>query len=238
MSRLSGNPIIVQDAATKLAGDATASAALATSVVTTANIQTVSAALAASAAALIDLADGLVADATAKAALILGVSRPLTTENGSGAAAAANYASRVTLETTGLRKTEILIDIAGLASVATDNDVIGDPTPAANAHIGQIIAAESGTIIFGRITCLEVPATGELDIDLYANSDGTVAGSADGTGDTVLVERAANWAAGDIIQLTGVPAADDYLYLTVGTASTPTAATYTTGIFLIEFWGV
>ena len=38
--------------------------------------------------------------------------------------------------------------------------------------------------------------------------------------------------------MAAAPAADSYLYLTVGTNSTPTAGTYTAGIYLIEFWGL
>ncbi len=240
MSRLSGDPIVVQDAATKLVGDATAVATLATGVVALdANIQTITAQIAQSAAGLIDLADGFVADATAMAALRLGHDGPLAQETGSGATAdVANYASMVTKGTTGLRTTTIVIDIAGYASEATLDDVIADTPAAANGHIGQITASECGTIFAGTMECIEIPATGEIDIDLNADADGTIAGGADGANDTLLLARAANWAAGDRIMLTGLPAANAFLYLTVGTASTPTAGTYTTGIFVITFWGV
>lgn len=225
MSRLSGDLVVVRDAATKLTGDATA-------------LTTFTAAFAASAAALIDIADGLVADATALAALNLGIAGPLATGPGTGADGGDAYNSRVHKELTGLQITEILIDIDGLASVATDNDVIGDPTPAANAHIGQVTAAECGTITAGRMACLQTPLTGEPDIDLYSNASGTIAGDADGTGGTALLERGADWTLADDVALTGVPAANEYLYLTVGTASTPAAGTYTAGIFLITFYGV
>lgn len=217
--------LLVRDFATKMVSDDTA-------------IQTWTTGMAGSAAGMLDIGAGLAADSTAIAALLLAAnSQPMSTEFGTGTSDAANYASRITNDTTGLRKTEILIDIAGLASEATDNDVIGDGTDA-NAHIGRILLADSGTIIGGNVLCLEIPATGEIDIDLYADSSATIAAGADGTGDTALLQVGANWSAGLRKALTGVPAADDYLYLTVGTSSTPTAGTYTTGIFLITFYGV
>ena len=37
---------------------------------------------------------------------------------------------------------------------------------AANAHFGQVLAAESGQIVSGTVTCLEVPTTGVDDIDV------------------------------------------------------------------------
>ncbi len=239
MSRLSGDPLIVRDAVTKITGDAVAQAALvAGNVALDADIQVMTVALAASAAGLLDVADGLVADATAMAALRLGHDGPLAQGTGSGATAdVASYASMVTKGTTGLRTTTIVIDIAGYASEATLDDVIADTPAAANGHIGQITLAECGTIFAGVMECIEIPATGEIDIDLNADADGTIAGGADGANDTLLLARGANWAAGDRIVMTGVPAADDFLYLTVGTASTPTSGTYTTGIFVITFWG-
>jgi hypothetical protein len=134
--------------------------------------------------------------------------------------------------------TKIFVDLTGLASEATDDDIIGDGT-AANSHIGQITAAVNGTIVAGTMLCLEAPATGEVDIDLYSAAEGTGAGGALITSltETALLEVGADWTIDLFRALTGVPAADEYLYLTVGTASTPTAGTYTAGKFLIELYG-
>lgn len=224
MSRLSEDSTIIQGTATKLAGDATA-------------VTTLSTAVAGSPAAVLDIADGIVADPTAVAALNLGASAPLAVARGTGADGNDNYTSRATLEATGLRKVEILIDIDGFVSEATDNDVIGD-SAAANAYIAQVTAAEFGTVLGGTVECLQAPTGGEIDIDLYADASGTIAAGADGTGDTALLQSAADWTIGLKQTMTGVPAANDFLYLTVGTASTPTAGTYTAGIFLITFYGV
>lgn len=143
------------------------------------------------------------------------------------------------LKVGGIIHTLIIVDLTGVDSVATDTDIIGKSTPA--AHLGQITADRNGTIFGGRMTCLETPATGEVDIDLYSADEATgklsdlIGGL---TGEVKVVDRAGDWAVNDIRAVGAlVPAPDQYLYLAVGTASTPTAGTYTAGKFLIEFFG-
>ena len=190
-------------------------------------------------AVLLDAANNTVADAVAVAALAAGTaSGPLTTEFGTGTSNADNYASRVSVDLNSqLIVTEIVIDIDGLASEATLADIIGDGTDA-NANIGQVVA-ESGTIFAGTVECIEAPVTGEIDIDLYSATVGTGAAGSLVTAltETALMLAAANWTAGDVRPLTAFPAADEFLYLSVGTASTPTAGTYTAGIFKITLYG-
>lgn len=146
------------------------------------------------------------------------------------------YASSVE-KVGGIFYTRIAIDLTGLASSTTDLDIIGVSTPA--AHIGQITAAESGTLLGGRVFCFETPAGGADDIDLYSAVEGTGAfdaGVASTLTETALLTRGAAWAAGDLKVMTGLPAANEYLYLVGGEAGT--AATYTAGRFLIELIGV
>lgn len=135
----------------------------------------------------------------------------------------------------GIYQTSILIDLTGLASSTTDLDIIG--VGASAAHLGQITAALNGTILGVRMTCLELPAGGADDIDLYAATEGT--GVFDGgiaaLTETALITSGAAWASGTVKASTAVPAADQYLYLTGGEAGT--AATYTAGKFLIELFG-
>lgn len=131
--------------------------------------------------------------------------------------------------------TRIYIDLTGLASSTTDLDIIGVSTPA--AHIGQITAARNGTIEAIRMTCLELPAGGVTDIDLYAADEATGvfdAGVATLV-ETALITAGGAWANGTVKGSTAVPAANQYLYLTGGAAGT--AATYTGGKFLIELFG-
>lgn len=135
----------------------------------------------------------------------------------------------------GIIKTTIVIDLTGLASSTTDLDIIGQGLSA--AHIGQITAAQNGTIDAIRMTCLELPAGGADDIDLYAATEGT--GVFDGgiaaLTETALITAGGAWANGTVKGSVDVPAANQYLYLTGGEAGT--AATYTAGKFVIELFG-
>ena len=135
----------------------------------------------------------------------------------------------------GIIKTSLLIDLTGLASSTTDLDIIG--VGAGAAYIGQITAAKNGTILTGRMTCLEVPAGGADDVDLYAATEATgVFDAGIGTlAETALVTAAGAWTLGLTKGLSAIPAANQYLYLCGGEAGT--AATYTAGKFLIQLEG-
>ena len=137
----------------------------------------------------------------------------------------------------GLIKTEILLDLTGLADDDAANDVIGKPNDTANCHIGRILAATNGTIVAGKITCFELPAGGDPDIDFLTSSDATGAQGVDSTGlagYAKLIDHGGDWAAGEMDVLSALPAANQYIYMACGTA---TDATYTAGIFLVELWG-
>lgn len=137
-----------------------------------------------------------------------------------------------------LIKTEILIDLTGAKSVATDKDIIGNTGV---CHFGQITTAINGTIVCGQVTCLEVPAGGADDIDFYMASAGNGAYDADGSGlanAASLITKGGAWALGAPGAATAMTAAipaNYYLYLLSGEAA---AGTYTAGKFLIELWGL
>lgn len=162
----------------------------------------------------------------------------LPTEAGTGITTGTGtlYYSSV-VQTGDLITTQILIDITGLHSATTNLDIIG-ATGAANSHLGQVTAVVNGSIIGGRITCLETPATGDPDIDFYSATESTGVEDAAVTGltETALYARAASWALGDVKALTAWPAANEYLYMAVG--NTAVVGTYTAGRFLIELFGV
>lgn len=132
-------------------------------------------------------------------------------------------------------KTTILIDLTGLSSSTTDLDIIGTGTSA--AHLGQITAAKNGTILTGRMTCLEVPTGGADDIDLYSATEAT--GKFDGKiadlTESALVTSGGTWTLAATKAFGAVPAANSYLYLTGGEDGT--ADVYTAGKFLIELEG-
>lgn len=164
----------------------------------------------------------------------------LVVEAGSGITAGTGtvYASGVSIAG-GVRKTSILVDLTGLDSDSTEGDIIGVSGTSNPCHFGRVDLAQSGTVLAGRCTCLETPAGGEVDIDIYAADEAT--GVTDGAvGDlteTALLAAAADWAAQDVKEFSAYPSDGQYIYLTVGTASTPTAGTYTAGKFLIELYG-
>lgn len=134
--------------------------------------------------------------------------------------------------------TRILLDLTGLDSVATDGDIIG--TGASAANLGQLSSAINGTIFGGKLTCLEAPATGEVDIDIYSADEatGVLDDAISGLSNTAkVIDAGADWTLGLEKYVTAIPSSDQYLYATVGTASTPTAGTYTAGKYLLELYG-
>ena len=135
----------------------------------------------------------------------------------------------------GITKTTVLIDLTGIRSTA-GNDIIGNDG-AANAHIGQYTTAVMGTLFAVRLSCIEVPAGGDPDINLAFADEATLAedsalsaGTNNGTtlnnGD--LAAGFEGWA------VAGFAAVDQYWYLVSGAT---TDGDYTTGVIKIEFYG-
>lgn len=130
--------------------------------------------------------------------------------------------------------TTILLDLTGLASSGASGDIIGK-SGAGAAHLGQITVEKNGTLFHGVIECIEAPATGEPDLDLWAADEGT--GAYDGaisalTGEVQLVDTG-DWTV-EAEPMTALPGDGQYLYL--ATASTD-AGTYTAGKFIITLYG-
>ena len=142
------------------------------------------------------------------------------------------YAASV-IKTGGIFHTKILIDLTGLASSGS-GDIIGKDSTA-NSHIGQITAAVNGTVLGGKLTCLEAPAGGDPDINLWYADEATGTEDAAVTGLTNQVQicDSGDLALNSVVSLATV-AADKYLYMATGAA---TNADYTAGKLLIEFWG-
>lgn len=133
-------------------------------------------------------------------------------------------------------KINIFVDLTGLGSSTTDLDIIGQGVSV--AHIGRLSAAEAGTTVQGiRMTCLELPATGVTDIDLYSAVESTGVFDA-GIGtltETALITAGGVWTNGAVKGATTVPGNTEYLYLVNGAAGV--VGTYTAGKFLIEIYG-
>tara|TARA_R100001224_G_C3970991_1_gene132489 strand:- start:62 stop:724 length:663 start_codon:yes stop_codon:yes gene_type:complete len=143
------------------------------------------------------------------------------------------YAASV-IKTGGIFHTKILIDLTGLASSGS-GDIIGKAATA-NSHIGQITAAVNGTVLGGKLTCLEAPAGGDADINLWYADEATGAEDAAITSLTNQVQMcdSGDLALNSVISIPTPPAADKYIYMVTGAA---TDADYTAGKLLIEFFG-
>jgi len=130
-------------------------------------------------------------------------------------------------------KTSIMIDLTGLRDGGTAGDIIGKDGDGV-AFIAQVTTANQGVVFGVTMTCVETPAGGGADIDLYSATEGT------GVNDTAIgdltetqIINAGSASAGTMVA-GGDIAADQYLYL-VGQGTGHAA--YTAGRFLIEILG-
>ena len=153
---------------------------------------------------------------------------------GSGFSDAALYKSWST-SNGGITKTELLIDLTGIRSTGA-NDVIGNDG-AANANIGQYTTAVMGTLFAVHMSCIEVPAGGDPDINLAfadeatLSEDGALSG---GTNSGTLLNNGDLAAEKEYWAVAGFPSADQYFYLVAGAA---TDGDYSTGVIKIDFYG-
>jgi hypothetical protein len=133
----------------------------------------------------------------------------------------------------GVYQMTILIDLTGLNSGGTAGDIIGVNGTALPCYIAQLPAM---TVLGGRMTCLETPAGGDTDIDLYSATEGT---GVEDQAITALTEtqiiNAGTQSVGTVTYFSADPGPNVYFYL-VGQSTSN--ATYTAGRFLIEVFGV
>jgi hypothetical protein len=130
-------------------------------------------------------------------------------------------------------QTKILIDLTGLNSGGTAGDIIGDDGTGA-AYIARVTSSGTGTVFSIRMTCIETPAGGDADIDIYSATEGTGVEDEPITSlsETQII-NSGSLSAGSIVYGTSI-SADQYLYL-VGQGTSD--ATYTAGRFVIELDG-
>lgn len=133
----------------------------------------------------------------------------------------------------GVYKMTVLIDLTGLNSGDTAGDIIGVDGTALPCYIARL---PSMTVLGGRMTCLETPAGGDTDIDLYSAAEGTGVedGAITGLTETQIINGGTQ-SAGTVTYFAADPSSNEYFYL-VGQGTSD--ATYTAGRFLIEVFGV
>lgn len=131
----------------------------------------------------------------------------------------------------GIIHLQILVDLTGLRSTAA-GDIIGVNGTSLDCHLGEIPA---GTWLTGRVTCLEAPAGGDPDIDIYMAVEST--GSEDQAItalDETILANTGDHTLGSEVVFSAVPTAGEYFYLVAGAT---TDADYTAGKLLIEVLG-
>jgi hypothetical protein len=152
---------------------------------------------------------------------------------GAGIAGTAVVYETSVSENNGIVTTSIMIDLTGLNSGGTAGDIIGK-NGSGVAYIGRITTADNGTVFGVKMTCYEVPAGGDDDIDLYSATEGTgVEDVAISTLTETQIINSGTLALGTTVFGTDI-AANQYLYL-VGQGTSN--ATYTAGRLLIEIYG-
>ena len=159
----------------------------------------------------------------------------LSVEAGTGITTGSGTIYRTAVQRVGgIITTRILIDLTGLRSTGS-GDIIGVNGTALVCHIGQITAAQNGTILTGSMECFEAPAGGDPDINIHSATEGTgVEDGAIGDLTETLLVNAGDATLGSKVYFTAVPAADEFLYLTCGTT---TDGDFTAGKLLIELNG-
>ena len=159
----------------------------------------------------------------------------LATEAGTGITTGSGTIYRSSVQRVGgIITTRILIDLTGLRSTGS-GDIIGVNGTSNVCHIGQITAARNGTILTGSMECFEAPAGGDPDINVHSATEGTGVedGAISSLTETLLV-NAGDATLGSKVYFSAVPAADEFLYLTLGDT---TDADYTAGKLFIELMG-
>ena len=159
----------------------------------------------------------------------------LSVEAGTGITTGSGTIYRTAVQRVGgIITTRILIDLTGLRSTGS-GDIIGVNGTALVCHIGQITAAQNGTVLTGSMECFEAPTGGDPDINIHSADEGTGVedGAISGLAETLLV-NAGDATLGSKVYFTAVPAADQFLYLTTGAA---TDADYSAGKLFIELMG-
>ena len=131
--------------------------------------------------------------------------------------------------------TNIFVDLGAgsIISTTTDGGILGNSGEEA-PFITKITKAVNGVVYRGELICLEAPnASAAVDIDLSANSSGTLVAGADGNA-TILINSGGAHTVGRMVASTFAVTDNHFLYLT---QSGTTNGTYGAGKLLIKLYG-
>lgn len=157
---------------------------------------------------------------------------------GTGLSTATGFVYKMGIERSGnIIVTRIYMDLTGLNSGGAIGDIIGKDGGTANCHFGQVTAANNGTIYAGFVDVGEAPAGGDPDIDFYSGDEATGAENAavSGLTNSTQLTDSGDLAVGTRVNFTGLPTANQYLYMVVGTQ---TVGDYTAGMIIVTLIGV
>lgn len=140
----------------------------------------------------------------------------------------------------------VAVDLTGFESYAAANDVIATADNTADAAYIAVVPKNFGRLTHASILCTETPATGEVDIDFNVVSDADKVGDASVGTNGIKLAAGGDWTANMVTNITFTGTADvadvqggeQYVYLSVGTSSTPTAGTYTAGKMILLLEGI
>ena len=154
------------------------------------------------------------------------------TEHGAGAISTAVAPLTTRFEKNGTIIKEIKFSMVGLKSAAVANDVIG--LAAGTAYIGRYDSATDGVIYKTELICLELPTTGDDDINVIELASNSLI--FEGNGGTDYVVDGGVAVKGGVVE-NFVPALTDgeFWYLTAGAGDT--AGTYDAGQFILRTYG-
>ena len=135
--------------------------------------------------------------------------------------------------------TTILWDIGGgdIVSSAHAGDVIGNDD-VADAFVMQIQKDDHGLIYKAELICVEAPTTGDPDLNVCLNSDGTIAEDASGEGQHVIInggtQTVGKFTEHDASAIAAAAGGHgDFLYITHGGT---TAGLYNNGKIVIKLY--
>jgi len=156
-------------------------------------------------------------------------------EHGAGAIGTSSFGAPQTYRwiDKGVIITQIKVDLTGLRTVATANDVVALQAGGA-AYIGRNVVATNGVVFKTEWSCIETPVGGDLEVNVVTDASAAIA--YDGAGGTSYISDSGVLIAGQTIQnLVPALTEGDYIYMTGGAGTA--LGDYSAGMFILTLYG-